>query len=127
MSVGISTGGTKCMVIETIDQGNGTIVLSFNGRCDFKARHAYQVALDQAFQKNPKLVIMDFAHVSYIDSAGLGLISLSHKKFSEKAMRLVIAAPSDPVKQILNLANMGKHIPICDSIAAAGQAAIPPR
>ncbi|MGD9850710.1 MAG: STAS domain-containing protein [Nitrospirales bacterium] len=110
------------MVIDTVDQANGTIVLSLRGRYDFQSRHAYQSALDQAFQATPKLVILDFSHVTYIDSAGLGLLALSHKKFFEHAMCLSIAGPRKLVKQILNLANMGEIFPICDSVTAATQA-----
>ncbi|MDR4495477.1 MAG: STAS domain-containing protein [Nitrospirales bacterium] len=109
------------MDITVVDQGNGNIVLSLKGRCDFKSRHTYQRALDQAFQRTPKSVILDFTDVTYIDSAGLGLLALSHKKFSANAMCLMIAAPQKPVRQILHLANMGKIFPICDSLTAATQ------
>ena len=110
------------MVIDVVDQRNGNIVLSLRGRCDFKSRHAYQNALDQALQCTPQSVILDFTDVTYIDSAGLGLLALSHKKLSENAISLVIAAPSEPVGNILKLANMGKIFPICDSLTAATQA-----
>ena len=112
------------MTIDIVDQGQGSIVLSFKGRCDFKSRHAYQSAMDQASQNSPESVILDFTEITYIDSAGLGLLALSHKKFSEKAITLIIAAPPEPVRQILNLANMGKIFPICDSLTAAAQATV---
>lgn len=109
------------MIIDRVNQGNGSIILSFKGRCDFKSRHAYQSAMDQAFQTTPESVILDFTEVTHIDSAGLGLLVLSHKKFSENAIELIIASPPEPVRQILELANMGKMFPICDSLTAAAQ------
>ena len=112
------------MVIDIVNRGDGSIVLTFKGRCDFKARHAFHSAMDQAFQTTPKSVILDFTGITYIDSAGLGLLALSHKKFSEKAIALIIAAPPEPVRQILQLANMGKIFPICDSMTAAAQATV---
>lgn len=112
------------MVIDIVNRGNRTLVLSMKGRCDFKSRHAYQNAMDQALQSTPESVILDFTEVSYLDSAGLGLLALSHKKFSESAIALIIASPSEPVRQILELANMGKIFPICDSLTAATQATV---
>lgn len=115
------------MVIDVLEQGNGSIVLSFKGRCDFKSRHAYQIALDQAFQTTPQSVILDFSDVTHIDSAGLGLLMLSHKKFSEHGMRFIIAAPPGPARQILSLANMGQFFPICDSLTGIIQSKDPRR
>ena len=112
------------MVIDIVHWDDRTLVLALKGRCDFKSRHAYQSAMDQAFQSTPESVILDFTEVSYLDSAGLGLLALSHKKFSESAIAVIIAAPPEPIRQILQLANMGKIFPICESVTAAAQTAV---
>lgn len=107
------------MVIETVEQGNGTIVLAFKGRCDFQSRHTYQTVMNQALAKNPQLIIFDFTHLSYIDSAGLGLLNLTRKQQADHHIRFVIAAPQAPIKQILDITNMDQLFPVCSSLESA--------
>ena len=81
------------MVVDNLAQGQGSIVPALNGRFDFKSRHAYQNAINQALPQSPNLVIFDFSHMSHIDSAGLGLLTLTYKQQTDHGINMVIAAP----------------------------------
>jgi len=48
------------MVVANIDQGHGSIVLTLNGRFDFKARHAYQDAINLALAGRPSSSFLTF-------------------------------------------------------------------
>lgn len=107
------------MIITTSDHEHKTTVLAFHGRFDFQARHPYQEAIGKALATSPLLVVLDFSDVPYIDSAGLGLLTLTHKKLSEAGIHMALAHPQEFVKRILNLANMGKLFPIHNTLPAA--------
>ncbi len=109
------------MVITTTHPDQQTWELEFSGKLNFQARQAYQQAINQAQAASPRHVIFNLTGVTYIDSAGLGLLTLTHKKFTESGILVSITSPQGSVKDVLELTNMGKKFPIYDSSAEASQ------
>jgi anti-anti-sigma factor len=109
------------MNVSITQPNQNTCVIGFSGKFDFQSRHAFQGAMVQAEQASARQIILDFTDLSHIDSAGLGLLSLAHKKLSAMGSRMVIANAQDIVRDILLLTNMEKMFPLYDSVAAASQ------
>ncbi len=107
------------MIIAPTTRPNGTLVLAFRGRCDFTSRHTYQSAIVAAMAQCPKRIIFDFSELSYIDSAGLGLITLTHKQYPDRTIPIVIAAPSPPIKEILDIAHIAPLFPVFSTVDSA--------
>ena len=98
-----------------------TWALRFSGKLMFSARQAYQTAVNQAEAASPRQIIFDFADLSYIDSAGLGLLVLTHRKLTGAGIKVSLANLQESVKQVLLLTNMDKLFPFYDSVGTASQ------
>ncbi len=109
------------MVVKTTQTDQHTWVLGFSGKLNFHSRQAYQQAVNQAEEASARLIVLDFTELSYIDSAALGLLTLTHRKLTTKGNRMIIANPQGSVRDILLLTNMDKMFSIVNSVAAASQ------
>lgn len=78
--------------------------------------------MEEAEQASPRHLILDFTDLSYIDSAGLGLLALTYRKLSTMGYQLVIANAQSSVQEILRLTNMDKIFSLHDSVATASHA-----
>ncbi|MDH5429929.1 MAG: STAS domain-containing protein [Nitrospirota bacterium] len=106
------------MVIQERSQ-QGCCILEGSGRMDFKARHAFQVAMKTAQTSGAAHIVFDLKEVSFIDSAGLALLVLANRGCEERNVRFSLCQPQNPVKDVLELTNMGKHFPISESLETA--------
>jgi anti-anti-sigma factor len=59
-----------------------------------------------------KEVILDCSDLEYIDSAGIGILVMAHKKSQSKNAKLVITNVNSSAREILGLANLQKLIEI---------------
>lgn len=109
------------MIVSTTQYDPQTLVLELSGKLNFSARKSYQQTINQAEATTPRTIILDLTQVSYIDSAGLGLLALSHKKLTGAGIQMCLASPQESVMQILELTNMDKMFTIYDSVQTASQ------
>lgn len=58
-------------------------MLSLSGRLDFHARQVFHHAMEKARFTQSNHIILNFSHVPFVDSAGLGLLMLAHKSLGE--------------------------------------------
>jgi anti-anti-sigma factor len=63
--------------------------------------------------------VLDFTHLVFIDSTGLGRLVNLVNKFRENDRKLFVAAPSEGVLRILQLTSMDKVVPITESVESA--------
>lgn len=98
---------------ETID-GNG--ILHLEGRFDFGARKAFKEAVDSAVEAGNS-VVLDLENVTFVDSSALGLLVISHQNLKNKKISFYLLNPQTYVKQVLDLANIGKMIPTFQTFA----------
>ena len=94
---------------------------ALSGKLNFSGRQSYLQTINQAEATSPRHIILDLTQVSYIDSAGLGLLALSHKKLTGAGIQVSLASPQESVMQILELTNMNKMFTIYDSVGTASQ------
>lgn len=110
-------------MVAKLEQPNPhTAIVALSGKLIFQARHAFQAGITQALQTSPRLLILDVAEISHIDSAGLGLLALAHKNLSPSGIRLAMANAQGIVRETLLLANIEKWYPLHDSVEAASRA-----
>ncbi len=58
-----------------LEYANGAVRVRFKGEIDHHAASLLRVSIDNAIaQKRPKLLILDFGAVSFMDSSGIGLV-----------------------------------------------------
>ena len=94
-----------------------TISLTLAGRMDFQARQPFHQAMQKARRAQPKRIILNFSHVSFIDSAGIGLLMLTYRSCQAFNIRFSLEVSEGYVLEVLTLMNIGQTIPI--SVTAA--------
>ncbi len=99
-------------------QGTAT-VLDINGRFDFGARREFKEAMDRLQQAGCRHVILNLEKVSFVDSSALGLLVVAHQNLKLKEGRISLVNPQSYVRQILDLANVPRMIPMFSTIEEA--------
>jgi anti-anti-sigma factor len=100
----------------TLDAVDGHNILHLDGRFDFGARKTFKEAIDSAVETgNP--VVLDLGKVTFVDSSALGLLVISHQNLKNKKISFYLVNPQTYVKQVLDLANIGKMIPTYQTFA----------
>jgi len=94
---------------------DGHVLVHMEGRFDFGARKTFKDAMDQAI-KDEMPIVLDLEQVSFVDSSALGLLVISHQNFKSKKIPLCLVNPQTYVRQVLDLANIGKMIPIYQTL-----------
>ena len=95
----------------TEERKDHQIILHLEGRFDFGARKTFKEMVDKvADLKQP--VILDLSQVVFLDSSALGLLVISHQMFKSKQVPFYLVNPQTYVRQVLDLANIAKIIPI---------------
>jgi HptB-dependent secretion and biofilm anti anti-sigma factor len=90
------------MKYEIIDSAGRTI-LHVSGDMTASDRGEFDALLPRLFHSGGGLVI-DMKGLEYMDSAGLGMLLLLHKKAQEKGAGVAIRNPEGEVRKILELA-----------------------
>ena len=76
------------------------------------AKNAFKEIIDQYKEAHAKRVILDMKSVSFIDSAGIGVLALAVKVFQEFKGSLIVVNPQDAVKNILQNVDFTKLMPM---------------
>lgn len=94
--------------IETSTDEPGRTVLTIVGAIDLLTRQRLAEATRGAFVDGARVVVLDLAEVSFVDSTGIGtLIELDHEA-EDAHSRLVIRDPSARVRRILEMTGLGE-------------------
>ena len=83
----------------------GVPVLILSGKLDLFAKNAFKEVIQKQKEKKVKRVLIDMKSVSFIDSAGLGVLAVAVKMFKEIKGNLILVNPQDMVKGVLQNAN----------------------
>ena len=103
----------------TEQQQNGASVLSLDGRFDFGTRKTFKETIDRLQGGGCRHVVLNLEKVSFVDSSALGLLVIAHQNLKLKHARLSLVNPQVYVKQVLDLANVPKMIPIYSTVEEA--------
>ena len=88
----------------TIDQikNNGTLTLTLEGRLDTATSPQLQDVLPSAFDE-AKEVILDFAGLAYVSSAGLRVLLMGQKAARAKAASMTLHNVSDDIMEVFEM------------------------
>ena len=108
-----------------IRESGQNIVITLNGRFVFEARHVFQKAITEAQDKPSKKVLINMEKVTYLDSAGLGLLALGFEQAKAQNKELCLVNPTGAVKEIIRLTHLQKLVNIYDTEEQASSASSP--
>ncbi len=106
------------MMIQETSQ-NGTTILEGSGRLDFNTRKEIQNAVKSAIASGSRSIVFSLKDVSYIDSAGLGILLLASKGCNQSNVSFSLCAIEGYVNNVLDIGNIKQQIPIFDSLGQA--------
>ncbi|CAA7615843.1 STAS domain-containing protein [Magnetospirillum sp. SS-4] len=105
------------MNIETRDS-DGIILVSLSGEVDLSHSAGLRKRLmELMFERRD--VVVDLSAVTYVDSSGIAGLVEAYQMARKNNTRFVLAALSDPVRRVLQLARLDRVFTITDSAEAA--------
>ena len=108
MTAGKRESGPPFIVVRAPEQFGRTIAPADSQRlCDTRALHAQQT------------VIMDCSTCRYIDSNGIGLLVELRNEVLGRGANIVLAAPTDRVRKVIEVTRLHRVFAIYDSVDAA--------
>lgn len=82
-------------------------------------RKEFTTAVKAIKQSGHRHLIINLREVTYLDSAAIGLLALTAQQFAAENRKISLVAPQGTVKQILEMANIDKMIPVFPTEEAA--------
>lgn len=101
---------------QTHDQ---TLILTIGGRLNLYSRRTFQAVLKNAENTKAKHVVLDLTAVDYLDSVALGALALAQANLSLHEIEMSLVGPQGPVREVLQIANIPKLIPVYASVSEA--------
>ena len=97
---------------------DGITVVELSGEVDLRHSPTLRKALmEMMFDRRP--VVVDLAAVTYVDSSGVAGLVEAYQMARKNGTRFVLAAISDPVRRVLQLARLDRVFTIVDTVEAA--------
>jgi anti-anti-sigma factor len=96
------------------------LIVSLTGEIDLAHAESLRQSILHAAVEQPAGVVVDVLDVTYLDSAGIRLLFLTHREFERRRIPVVVALPRMPVvRRILDLAEVPSVIPVQDTRSEA--------
>ena len=96
----------------TIDRAAAGTTLTPVGPIDGTTANVLQDPLLAAIAENPPALVLDFAQVPYVSSAGLRVLVVATKELKPRGQRLRLINVPDAVLQVLKMANFTSFIDV---------------
>ena len=106
------------MAIET-ERDDGTVVAMAEGRIDSSNSRDFHVELEASIAADDSGVVLDFANVSYISSAGMRVILMTAKNLQSNGVKFALCSMNDSIREVFKISGFDKIIPIHDSRSEA--------
>lgn len=90
----------------------GVLILVISGRFTYYSRRVFQAVIKNAESSGIRHIILDFSHVTWIDSAGLGLLALARIECEGHQVSMSLVGLQSPVKEVIEQASLSELIPI---------------
>ena len=106
---------------------DGVLIGTLDGRIDGGNANEFQSALEAGIEPGDSTLILDFANVSFVSSAGLRVALVIARRFNETGRKVgvwpgrkfAICALSEPVREVFAMSGLDQLIAIYESRAEA--------
>ncbi len=98
---------------------DGAIVATVDGRVDGANAHEFQEALEAVINASDSAVILDFAQLSYISSAGLRVVLLAAKELRKQDKQFAVCSLAGAILEVFKISGFDQIIPVHSSQAEA--------
>ena len=99
-------------MIQSSSSAGEATVLKFIGRLNFAGGKSFQNSIKAVQAAGARSITLNMEQISYIDSAGLGLLMITYKDLSKAGVSFNLSHPQEGVFKILELAKIPSIIPV---------------
>jgi anti-anti-sigma factor len=104
-----------------LDERPGVLVVRLKGSLDAYLRD-FTPDIEKQIRARPRHLVANLASIDFIGSRGMGLLFHLHKVLRDVNCQLVIASPSQPAADALDVGGIGSLLEVFDSEDLAVQA-----
>jgi anti-sigma B factor antagonist len=97
-------------------------ILALAGEIDLHFAPVFRTLLEQQTEVPTEALVLDLSEVTFIDSSGIAVIIEHLRRATRRANPLCIGGMSDAVKEIFEVINLGKAMPVFATRKAALEA-----
>ncbi|MDQ1402655.1 MAG: anti-sigma factor antagonist [Actinomycetota bacterium] len=99
-------GGLEVVIEPSRDLG-GTRVIAVSGEADLSSCEPLRQALDEVIGGGANRVELDFTHLDFIDSTGIGVLVAALKRMQAKGGEIALRSPGASVRRVLDITGLG--------------------
>lgn len=99
-----------------IDERDAWTVVTLTGQLDVATAPGFRQSLQEAQYVGAQRVVVDLSGVEFLDSFGLGVLVGGLRRARLHGGRLVLAAPNDRVRQILEITSLDTAFQLADDV-----------
>ena len=103
----------------SVSRASGCAVLSVAGEVDAATEQQFRDALTLVLAHGAPRIVVELSRVSFISSAGIGVLMGVRRVLANGGGSIVLAAPHGEVAQVLSMSGVGKVIPVAASVPDA--------
>jgi len=102
------------------EEKNGNVfVLGMSGRIDMEGTNMLVERITKILDAGERYILLDFTHVAYLNSSGIRALILLAKRLANSDGKLILAAVSDPIQQVLKISGLGSIFSVLPTKAEA--------
>lgn len=101
------------------EQNCDVAIFKLSGRLDTNTSPALEEKVLQAIDHGSSKIIVDFAALDYVSSAGLRVLNLAAKRLSHKDGKIILCSMQDYIKEVFEIAGFDTFIPIVSDMGVA--------
>jgi len=95
------------------EEKNGKVfVLGLGGKFDFEGAKVFGERITQILQGGERYILLDFADVTYISSAGLRGLVQAGKQLAGSGGMMVLAGVTEPVRKVFQICSLDSFFTI---------------
>ncbi len=102
-----------------ISESDGVLVVAVGNLLSEFSNKKILEAVDGYVRAGQVRCVVDMSKVAFINSIGLNLLILLHKQLRDEGGRLVIAAPSEKVRELMAITKLEPIFSLTDTVEAA--------
>ena len=97
-------------IVEKIQ--NDSYIFELSGSLDSNTSPGFQEKVLKAIESGANKLVVDFADVEYVSSAGLRVLNLASKKLKHSSGKIVLCCVEDYIREVLEIAGFDLFLPI---------------
>ncbi len=102
-------------VIQEVLRRGESLIVRVTGEIDLRHSPKFHQALIELCAEQPRRMLLNMSQVNYIDSSGIGTLVEIFRRLNSQNGELVLVAPSERVRNVLDITRLLDFFRILDS------------